>query len=114
MTRMNEHLWFSNRNEVFEHVLSTYFYYCRVGNGGFVSDGVTTQSNISMNSLTTVTCLSNHLTTFAVLVDVAGVVCMFSYTIIRCSSCVILKYLTGITRIAPLDANFTTTTSYYF
>lgn len=50
------------------------FFLCRIGNGGFVTDGVRTQSNFTQNNLTTVNCLSNHLTSFAVLVDVAGVV----------------------------------------
>ena len=48
---------------------------CRVGNGGYSTFGVTTDDNIVSdqdNGTTTVQCFSNHTTSFAVLVDVAG------------------------------------------
>ena len=44
----------------------------RVGNGSFVTNGVITDSNNTQNDLTSVHCLSTHLTSFAVLVDVSG------------------------------------------
>jgi hypothetical protein len=45
---------------------------CRIGSGGFAADGVKTDSNNTADNLTSVHCLSNHTTSFAVLVDVAG------------------------------------------
>ena len=49
---------------------------CSIGNGSWVTAGIITddmmiQSTESGN-LTTITCRSTHLTSFAVLVDVAG------------------------------------------
>ena len=46
--------------------------YCRIGSGSFSKDGVLTNSSSTEDSLTTVHCLSNHTTSFAVLVDVGG------------------------------------------
>ena len=43
-----------------------------MGNGGWSSDGVQVISNETRGNLTTVQCSSTHLTSFAVLVDVAG------------------------------------------
>ncbi len=42
----------------------------RVGNGSWVSDGVSIVGNDTNGSTTTVQCSSTHLTSFAVLVDV--------------------------------------------
>ena len=42
---------------------------CRVGNGGWMSDGVSTVGNATEGFTTTVQCSSTHLTSFAVLVD---------------------------------------------
>ena len=44
----------------------------RIGSGGFSTDGVLTASINMGDDVTTVQCLSNHTTSFAVLVDVAG------------------------------------------
>ena len=43
-----------------------------VGSGGWSSEGVQVISNITIGNITTVLCNSTHLTSFAVLVDVAG------------------------------------------
>ena len=43
-----------------------------VGSGAFVTDGVVTDSNNTVNDSTSVHCLSTHATSFAVLVDVGG------------------------------------------
>ena len=50
-----------------------------MGSGGWSSEGVQVISNITRGSVTTVLCNSTHLTSFAVLVDVAGglEVCMY-------------------------------------
>ena len=47
---------------------------CRVGNGSWVSEGVHTVESTTDcgEQVTTVQCTSTHLTSFAVLVDVAG------------------------------------------
>ena len=45
---------------------------CSVGRGGWSSDGIQVISNITRGDVTTVLCNSTHLTSFAVLVDVAG------------------------------------------
>ena len=46
---------------------------CRVGNGSWVSEGLQVVSNTTgANSTISVACNSTHLTSFAVLVDVAG------------------------------------------
>ena len=44
----------------------------RIGRGGWVSEGLEVVSNTSEVNLTTVECNSTHLTSFAVLVDVAA------------------------------------------
>ena len=44
----------------------------RVGSGGWSSDGIQVISNTTRRNVTTVLCNSTHLTSFAVLVDVAG------------------------------------------
>ena len=44
----------------------------RVGTGGWSSEGIQVISNITKGNVTTVLCNSTHLTSFAVLVDVAG------------------------------------------
>ena len=43
-----------------------------VGSGGWSSEGIQVISNITRGDVTTVLCNSTHLTSFAVLVDVAG------------------------------------------
>ena len=43
-----------------------------VGEGSWVTEGVTTNNTKQTDSVTTVRCSSTHLTSFAVLVDVAG------------------------------------------
>ena len=43
-----------------------------VGDGGWSSEGIKVISNITRGNFTTVLCNSTHLTSFAVLVDVAG------------------------------------------
>ena len=43
-----------------------------VGNGGWATDGIRTSGLNTEGNVTTVQCLSTHLTSFAVLVDVAG------------------------------------------
>ena len=43
-----------------------------VGSGSWVTDGVRTTNSTMVGNLTSVWCLSTHLTSFAVLVDVAG------------------------------------------
>ncbi len=51
-----------------------------IGTGMFVSTGVTTESNSTVNGATSVHCLSTHTTSFAVLVDVGGLqVYLLSY-----------------------------------
>ena len=44
----------------------------RVGTGGWSSDGIQVISNVTRGDVITVLCNSTHLTSFAVLVDVAG------------------------------------------
>ena len=44
----------------------------RIGSGGFSTNGVTTANITRGENITSVQCLSNHTTSFAVLVDVAG------------------------------------------
>ena len=44
----------------------------RIGSGGFSTDGLTTVNITKGKDITSVQCLSNHTTSFAVLVDVAG------------------------------------------
>ena len=44
----------------------------RVGTGGWSSEGIQVISTIMRGNLTTILCNSTHLTSFAVLVDVAG------------------------------------------
>ena len=44
----------------------------RVGSGGWSSDGIQVISNTTRRNVTTVLCNSTHLTSFVVLVDVAG------------------------------------------
>ena len=44
----------------------------RIGSGGFSTDGVVTASISRRDGVTTVQCLSYHTTSFAVLVNVAG------------------------------------------
>ena len=44
----------------------------RIGSGGFSTNGVTTANIARGENITSVQCLSNHATSFAVLVDVAG------------------------------------------
>ena len=44
-----------------------------VGSGSWVTDGISTTDNTTkVENVTSVHCLSTHLTSFAVLVDVAG------------------------------------------
>ena len=43
-----------------------------MGSGGWSSEGVQVLSSVTRGSVTTVLCNSTHLTSFAVLVDVAG------------------------------------------
>ena len=43
-----------------------------VGSGSWVTDGITTTDNMTFGYITSVQCQSTHLTSFAVLVDVAG------------------------------------------
>ena len=43
-----------------------------VGHGGWASDGIATSGIKTEGNVTSVQCLSTHLTSFAVLVDVAG------------------------------------------
>ena len=49
---------------------------CSIGNGSWITDGVVTKNFITRKTergkVTTVQCSANHLTSFAVLVDVAG------------------------------------------
>ena len=47
-------------------------FFHRVGSGGWSSEGIQVISNITRGNVTTVLCNSTHLTSFAVLVDVAG------------------------------------------
>ena len=56
-----------------------YYYYTivySIGNGSWITAGITTNDIMIQNtidgSLTTITCKSTHLTSFAVLVDVVG------------------------------------------
>ena len=44
----------------------------RVGSGSWVTDGIRTTNSTMVGNVTSVQCLSTHLTSFAVLVDVAG------------------------------------------
>ena len=44
----------------------------RIGSGGFSTGGVTTANITKGKNITSVQCLSNHTTSFTVLVDVAG------------------------------------------
>ena len=53
-------------------IVTIYFFQYSVGKGGWVNNGVRTVSNSSTGALTRVQCASTHLTSFAVLVDVAG------------------------------------------
>ena len=43
-----------------------------VGSGSWVTDEITTTDNMTVGNITSVQCQSTHLTSFAVLVDVAG------------------------------------------
>ena len=43
-----------------------------VGSGSWVTDGISTTRNMTVGNVTSVQCQSTHLTSFAVLVDVAG------------------------------------------
>ena len=43
-----------------------------VGNGSWESEGITIISNMTDGNTTLVQCLSTHLTSFAVLIDVGG------------------------------------------
>ena len=43
-----------------------------VGSGSWVADGISTTDNMTVGNVTSVYCQSTHLTSFAVLVDVAG------------------------------------------
>ena len=43
-----------------------------MGSGGWSSDGIQVISAVTKGNTTTVVCSSTHLTSFAVLVDVAG------------------------------------------
>ena len=53
--------------------MSGVLFLCRVGNGSWVSEGLQLVSNTTgANSTISVACNATHLTSFAVLVDVAG------------------------------------------
>ena len=54
------------------YLMLTCTFHSRIGNGSFATDGVDTDSNNTVNGSTSVHCLSNHTTSFAVLVDVGG------------------------------------------
>ena len=43
-----------------------------VGSGSWVTNGISTTGNMTVRNVTSVQCQSTHLTSFAVLVDVAG------------------------------------------
>ena len=45
---------------------------CSIGSGSWVTDGIRTTDNMTVGNVTSVQCQSTHLTSFAVLVDVAG------------------------------------------
>ena len=64
-----------------------------IGNGSWVTAGITTDDvmiqSIKSENLTTITCRSTHLTSFAVLVDVAGglkvkYLCLIDCNILAC------------------------------
>ena len=46
--------------------------YDSIGNGSWITAGITTDDVVTKGNLTIVTCRSTHLTSFAVLVDVVG------------------------------------------
>ena len=46
--------------------------YDSIGNGSWITAGITTNNVMTKGNLTMVTCQSTHLTSFAVLVDVVG------------------------------------------
>ena len=46
--------------------------YGSIGNGSWITAGITTDDVVTKGNLTIVTCQSTHLTSFAVLVDVVG------------------------------------------
>lgn len=48
------------------------FFVCSIGSGSWITDGITITSNLTVGNVTSVQCHSTHLTSFAVLVDVAG------------------------------------------
>ena len=43
-----------------------------IGHGSWVTDDITVNDSVTVGNVTSVQCLSTHLTSFAVLVDVAG------------------------------------------
>ena len=60
-------------NFIFRQKMSGVLSLCRVGNGRWVSEGLQVVSNTTgANGTISVACNSTHLTSFAVLVDVAG------------------------------------------
>lgn len=54
------------------HCVTLMITLCSFGSGAFSTDGVITDSNNTAGNVTSVHCLSEHATSFAVLVDVAG------------------------------------------
>ena len=55
-----------------------------IGNGSWVIAGVTTIDVINSGNQTAIQCTSNHLTSFAVLVDVAGGLAVSIVTQLAC------------------------------
>ena len=50
-----------------------FYLFIRVGNGSWAFDGLKMVSSTTEDGMTTVNCTSTHLSSFAVLVDVSGV-----------------------------------------
>ena len=63
---------------VLYHLLSVhwnvlFYLFISVGNGSWAFDGIEMVSTTTEDGMTTVNCTSTHLTSFAVLVDVSGI-----------------------------------------
>ena len=50
-----------------------FYFFIRVGNGSWAFDGLEIVSSTTEDGMTTVNCTSTHLSSFAVLVDVSGI-----------------------------------------
>ena len=61
----------NSRNVLYWNVL--FYLFISIGDGSWAFDGIEMVSSTTEDGMTTVNCTSTHLTSFAVLVDVSGV-----------------------------------------